>query len=81
MCCVCADEAHVFFWEVCFFSHVCKNKEELFRVEVGESFHCDFDAAALTFCHTRREMLQRVADRCGVAAGTGDSRLDVDSKG
>jgi hypothetical protein len=45
----------------------------------GEAGSEGFDAAALTFCHTRREMLQRVADRCGVAAGTGDSRLDVDS--
>ena len=37
----------VFFWEVCFFAQVCKNRDTLFRLEVGESFHCDLDNAAL----------------------------------
>ena len=36
----------VFFWEVCFFNHVCRNKADLFRVEVGELFECDFDLSA-----------------------------------
>lgn len=38
---------HVFFWEVCFFAHVCRNRKRIFEVEVGESFHCDFDPQAL----------------------------------
>jgi hypothetical protein len=33
----------VFFWEVCFFNHVCRNKEALFSVDVGDTFSCDFD--------------------------------------
>lgn len=36
----------VYFAEVCVTSHVCKNKEELFSLETGMLFECDFDEAA-----------------------------------
>ena len=35
----------IFFWEVCFFNQVCKNKDDLFSVDVGEVFKCEFDRA------------------------------------
>ena len=36
----------VYFVEICVISHVCKNREELFALEVGELFECDLDEAA-----------------------------------
>jgi hypothetical protein len=35
----------VYFGEVCVTSQVCRNKEELFALEVGDLFECDFDQA------------------------------------
>ena len=35
----------IFYWEVCFFNQVCTNRDELFRVGVGESFSCNFSLA------------------------------------
>lgn len=36
----------VYFAEVCVLNHVCKNKRELFELDVGTAFHCDFDRDA-----------------------------------
>ena len=36
----------VYFAEVCVLSHICKNRAELFRAEVGTIFECDFDRAS-----------------------------------
>jgi hypothetical protein len=36
----------VYFAEVCVTSHVCKNREELFNLEVGTLFECEFDEHA-----------------------------------
>lgn len=36
----------VFYFEVCFFNHVCRNRDTLFRVDAGETFRCDFDEQA-----------------------------------
>jgi len=36
----------VFFLEVCLFSFLCKNNEELFTLEVGAFYVCDFSADA-----------------------------------
>lgn len=39
--------ADVFFAEVTFISYLCKNREELFGLEIGDEFDCDFDMEAL----------------------------------
>ena len=36
----------IFFLEVCLFSHLCKNTHELFSLNVGDFFVCDFDFSA-----------------------------------
>ena len=36
----------VYFAEVCVINHVCKNKAELFALDVGSPFQCEFDAHA-----------------------------------
>ena len=36
----------VYFAEVCVTSHVCRNRDELFNLEVGTLFECDFDEHA-----------------------------------
>jgi len=36
----------VYFWEVCYFNHACSNREELFRMDVGQTFTCEFDVNA-----------------------------------
>jgi len=38
----------VFFVEVCILFAVCMNREELFTVDVGDGFVCDFDPAGYT---------------------------------
>eukprot|EP00966_Prymnesium_polylepis_P301977 6976906-Prymnesium_polylepis.1 len=43
----------VFYLEVCFLNHVCRNKEELFSVDVGETFRCDFDPELFKTLRTR----------------------------
>ena len=37
----------VYFVEVCVINHVCRNKAELFALQVGELFECDLDEAAV----------------------------------
>mmetsp|Transcript_27979 Transcript_27979/g.46353 ORF Transcript_27979/g.46353 Transcript_27979/m.46353 type:complete len:384 (+) Transcript_27979:168-1319(+) len=37
----------VFFVEVALISYLCKNREEVFGLEVGDEFDCDFDTEAL----------------------------------
>ena len=32
----------IFYLEVCIFNQICRNRDELFTVGVGEPFHCDF---------------------------------------
>jgi len=46
----------VFFFEVCFLSLVCRNRDALFRVDAGEPFRCDFVPAKF---HSLRGMLSR----------------------
>mgnify|MGYP006154879403 CR=1 FL=1 len=36
----------IFFLEVCLFSFVCKNKEELFEIEEKQFYVCDYDEDA-----------------------------------
>ena len=36
----------VYYAEVCVVSHVCKNREQLFRLGYGDPFECDFDQRA-----------------------------------
>ena len=36
----------VYFAEVCVISHACRNRRELFRLDVGTLFECDFDERA-----------------------------------
>ena len=53
--------------EVCLFSQICRNGDELFRLEVGESFSCDFSNEGLweleALLHTAGE-LNPEADVC-----------------
>jgi hypothetical protein len=37
----------IFFVEVSLISYLCKNRDEVFKLEVGDDFDCDFDMAAL----------------------------------
>ena len=37
----------VYFLEICLYSHMCKNREALFELAVGELFTCDVDTAAV----------------------------------
>ena len=43
----CYDQGYassdIFFLEVCIYSTMCRNSDELFQVEVGDAFHCDMD--------------------------------------
>ena len=39
--------ADVYFAEVCVISQLCRNRKELFMLEIGELFECDFDKAGL----------------------------------
>ena len=36
----------VYYTEVCVMSHICRNRDALFKLRVGELFECDFDEAA-----------------------------------
>ena len=36
----------VYYAEVCVVSHMCKNREQLFRLGYGDPFECDFDQRA-----------------------------------
>jgi hypothetical protein len=38
---------NVFFVEVSLISYLCKNRDEVFQLEVGDDFDCDFDQIAL----------------------------------
>ena len=42
----------VYFIEVCVISHVCRNRAELFKLEVGQLFECDFDDRAYLELHS-----------------------------
>ena len=47
----------IFFLETCLFNHLCKNKEELFSLRVGQDFECDFSPPAF------RELASILQDR------------------
>ena len=36
----------IFFLEVCLYTHICKNHEELFMLKVGDFFVCKFEEKA-----------------------------------
>jgi len=37
----------IYYLEVCLFAQVCENADEMFRVEQGNPFYCDFSATGL----------------------------------
>ena len=43
-CCGAFAENDIYYLEVCTLSEMCANSDELFSLEVGDPFHCQFDA-------------------------------------